>query len=130
MLPEKRTPSLWQRVRRYHKWVTPYSSHHINTQANQEKKAFPFSFSSHLTFSCYFNFAMSSKFLSLLFAFTLTSPVLSTSIAQQVADLRLAPTAVDRIKLLQDDSDVSRCQIFPAIPYNTHTLCLSLFSTS
>ena len=50
---------------------------------------------------------MSSKFFSLLLPLVLNTPVLSSSVAQKVAELRLAPTAVDRIKLLPDDSDVS-----------------------
>ena len=50
---------------------------------------------------------MSFKFFSVLLALALSLPVLSTPVAQQVADLRLAPTAVDRVKLLTDDSDVS-----------------------
>lgn len=49
---------------------------------------------------------MSSKFLSLLFALALGSPALSSSVAEKVAELRKAPTAVDRVKLLPDDSDV------------------------
>lgn len=46
-------------------------------------------------------------FFFLLFAFAVSSTVLSTSVAQQVADLRLAPTSNDRVKLLTDDSDVT-----------------------
>ena len=50
---------------------------------------------------------ISSKFFSLLLALTLGSPALSSSVAEKVAELRKAPTAVDRVKLLPDDSDVS-----------------------
>lgn len=45
-----------------------------------------------------------TKALSLLFtALAVSSPVLGQSLAQKVADLRLAATAVDRVKLLADD---------------------------
>ncbi len=45
-----------------------------------------------------------TRALSLLFtALAISSPVLGQSLAQKVADLRLAATAVDRVKLLADD---------------------------
>lgn len=55
---------------------------------------------------------MQPKIFSLLVALALGSPVFSTSVADKVAQLKLAATAVDRVRLLPNDTDVS----YPLIP--------------
>lgn len=55
--------------------------------------------------------------LSLLLASAVDAASSGESIAQQVADLKLAPTANDRLKVLDPDSSVRRLAPYPLSAY-------------